>query len=170
MLINAHLGEVTHHLKSGRVRHFRPEGKIYAVTDTGRRVAASEYRKKRNPIDRIGDGGYAARIFVGLNVGKETKWTIDDVIRIVVKTRKAQKRVPDASIIAQSGIYQDKTGDLVVEPSVQIVIIDLAGTPKAAFLKEMKRLAELLRKQLQQETVILEIQKSGVSEDVYSVT
>jgi hypothetical protein len=172
MIINAYLGEVTHRLKEGRVRRFRPTGELCILTADGRKTSAAE-RAKSNPVERIGGGSYAARIFVGLKVGKETRWTIDDVIRITYETRKAQAKgglVEGASILAQHGIYQDKDSlEEVIEPSAQVVIIDLSGMDKAVFVEQMSELAEKLRADLQQKEVILEIQKSGIVEDVYTV-
>jgi hypothetical protein len=129
---------------------------------------------RANPIERLGSGGYAARIFVGLMVGQENRWTVDDVIRITYEVRKRQAKggpVEGASILAQHGIYEDvATRERVIEPSAQVVIIDLSGREKEAFVAEMQELAEALRAELEQQTVILEIQKKGVLEDVYSVT
>lgn len=171
MIVHTYLGEVTHKLKGGKTRRFRPQGHVHLVTAEGtvRREGA-----RPNPIERLGAGGYSARIFVGLKVGQETRWTIDDVIRITYDTLKRQAKggpVEGASILAQHGIYEDtETGERVIEPSVQVIVIDLSGRSKEAFTTDMEQLAEELRKKLEQQTVILEIQKRGVVEDVYSVT
>ena len=161
-MINSYLGEVIHHLRGGRVRKFCPEGKTFSVHE-GALI-------KANPIERIGQGGYSARLFVGLKVGRKLKWKIADVVKIVWDVRERQKQAPDASILAQSGIYKDMKGRRIVEPSVQVIVIDFAGLSKDQFTHEMETLAETLRKRLEQETVILEIQNRGVIEDVYSVT
>jgi len=124
----------------------------------------------RNPVSRLGGGGYSACIFVGLKVGRTVKWTVDDVVRIVWEVREAQHQAPDATILAQKGIYRDVKGRRIVEPSVQVILIDFSDASKEAFTKEMEALAEALRKELKQETVILEIQNRGVIEDVFSVT
>jgi hypothetical protein len=151
---NVHAGEAIH-----GTRRFRPLGSLREV-----HVGAAP-----NPATRLGGGGYSARLFVGLNVGQTKAYDIDDVIKIVWAIRKRQKRGADASILAQHGIYEDFKGERVVEPSVQIIIIDLAGVVKKIFVAEMKELAEELRKELKQEVVILEIQRRGVSTDVFSV-
>jgi hypothetical protein len=161
-MINCYMGEVTHHLKGGRVRTFSPDGPTFVVTQG--------VLTKLNPIARLGQGGLSARIFVGLKVGTRVKWKVADVVKIVWEVREKQKQSPDASILAQSGIYKDHKGRRIVEPSVQIIIMDFAGSSKETFLKEMEALAESLREKLQQETVILEIQNRGIIEDVYSVT
>ena len=148
-------GEVVH-----GDRRFRPKGKLIVV----------EEGAMPNPAKRLGGGGFSARIFVGLNVGTRKGYSVDDVVDLVWKVRKRQKRTADASILAQKGIYEDFKGRRIVEPSVQIIIIDLSGEKKRAFVDEMEELAEELCTKLKQETVILEIQKKGIVTDVYSVT
>jgi hypothetical protein len=152
---NVYAGEAVH-----GTRRFRPKGKIHV-----HHVGAIE-----NPSKRLGGVGYSARLFVGLNVGTRRGFTEKDVIAAVWRIRKRQKKSADASILSQKGIYEDFRGRRIIEPSVQVIIIDTAGTPKREFVDEMKELAEGLRARLKQETVILEIQRKGVSTDIYSVT
>lgn len=152
---NIHAGEATH---DGR--RFQPKGPLKLYHEGA----------QPNPTTRLGGGGYGARFFVGLNVGQKQRYTIDDIIKIVWRVRKKQKRSGDASILGQRGIYEGFDGKRVVEPSAQVIIIDTVGTPKKQFVAEMKELAEDLRQKLRQETVILEIQRRGVSTDVFSVT
>jgi len=159
---NAYCGEATHHLKGGRVRTFTPEGPLHVVFSARTRA--------KNPIEKIGQGGYSARIFVGLKVGTKTKYNIDDVINVVYRVREGQGEPPDATILAQKGIYKDRKGRRIVEPSVQVIIIDFGGGSSEAFLLQMQALAEKLREDLEQETVILELQNRGVIEAVYTVT
>lgn len=156
---NCYAGEATYNVGSGRVRRFRPKG----------RMTLHHEGTYENPSQRIGGGGYSARLFVGLNVGKTQRFTEDNVVDIVFKTRRRQKALPDASILSQKGIYSDRGGDIVKEPSTQIIIIDTIGVGKRQFVSEMKELAEVLCKKMKQESVILEIQRKGVVLDVYSV-
>jgi hypothetical protein len=153
-------GEAIHHHPDGSMRRFRPKGKLRMHHEG----------MMPNPTSRLGGGGYSARLFVGLAVGQKTTYTEDDIVDLVWRTRKKQKRSADASILSQKGIYEDRSGQRVVEPSVQIIILDFSGQPKKAFVKEMVGLGEVLRKRLKQETVILEIQRRGVTTDVYSIT
>jgi hypothetical protein len=140
-------------------RRFKPKGRLKCYQEG----------VLENPVKRENSGGLSARFFVGLNVKKKTVWKVDDVIAIVRRVRKKQKQDSSASILAQKGIYEDRaTKQLVVEPSVQVIIVDLAGTPKPVFTKHMTELAEVLQKKLKQDLVILEIQKRGVVVDVYS--
>ena len=152
---NVYAGEAIH-----GSRRWKPKGKLH-LHHTG---------AVENPAHRLGGGGFSARIFVGLNVGTKRGFTEKAVIAIVWKVRKRQKKNADSTILSQKGIYEDSLGRRIIEPSVQVIIIDLAGTAKKAFTGEMKELAEVLRKELKQETVILEIQRKGVVSDVFSVT
>ena len=150
-----------------RVYAYKHHGELRTHELGGPRTA----KKVAEAVSRIGEGGLAARLFVGLNVGQKTAFSRDEVVDILVKVRKKQKALPDASILSQLGVYTDsETGALVKEPSVQIVVIDVVGKTKGAFVKEMKELGEVLREKLKQQLVILEIQKSGVVTDVYAIT
>src|SRR4029077_3567210 len=152
---SCNVGEAVH----GK-RRFRPKG----------RLKCYEKGVRSNPIERLSGGGFSARLFVGLKVGQRTAYKLDDVIAVVRRVRKRQGKSADASILAQKGIYEDRSGELVIEPSAQVVIIDLAGETKKTFARDMIELGEGLRRKLRQETVILEIQQRGVVRDVYSIT
>jgi hypothetical protein len=161
---NVYAGEAVYRVGK-RIRRFKPRGRMHNHSETSKRKDAVD-----NPVERLGGGGYSARLFVGLNVGQTQKYDEDDVVDIVWKTRKKQGALADASILTQKGIYEDRAGDLVTEPSVQVIIIDLSGAGKKEFVGEMQQLAETLRRRMKQETVILEIQRKGTTVDVYSVT
>lgn len=161
-IYNFFAGESTHAYKS-RKRRFKPHGAISVVHDATSTIAKED-------VSRLSSGGLSARLFVGLNVGQSQKWSVDDVTERVFAIRKSQGRVADASILLQQGIYEDFSGKRVVEPSVQIIIIDLMGVSKSDFVADMKSLAEQLRVSLEQEVVILEIQKRGVVVDVFSAS
>jgi hypothetical protein len=151
----ASCGEAVH-----GTRRFKPRG----------RLRVYEHGAMSNPVERLSGGGWGARFFVGLKVGRQTKYKIEDVIAVVRRVRKAQGKVADATILAQKGIYEDRSGELVVEPSAQVIIIDLAEESKRVFVDDMKALGEELRRKLRQEAVILEIQQRGVVKDVYRIT
>jgi hypothetical protein len=162
---NVFTGDAHFECDDGRVLHyrFRNQGTLTAH-DIGAGMKADEAAR------RIGGGGLAARIFVGLNVGKVEKWTKQDAIDVVVHVRKKQKALPDASIMSQTGLYTDsETGALIQEPSLQIIVLETSGKTKKVFLREMTELADALRKELEQQVVILELQLSGVVTDVYEV-
>jgi len=116
-----------------------------------------------NPYDFVdSDAILAARILVGFNVGARKQWKMKDVIGIVQDVRAKQKRKPDASFVAQQGIYTSSvSGKTVVEDGAQIIIVNLDRDPMPKFRKHMERLAETLARRLKQELVLLEIQKAG---------
>jgi hypothetical protein len=168
---NVYAGEAQH-----GPRRFTPKGRLLVYHEGA----------APNPTTRLGSGGYSARLFVGLNVGQRKAYTIDDVVKIVWSVRKKQGRSgddaddgrwslfdggsPRASILAQRGIYEDRSGKRVVEQSVQVVVIDFSGATKKQFTDEMIDLGETLRKRMKQETVILEIQRADRVVDVFSIT
>jgi hypothetical protein len=216
---NAYLGEVVHHLKSGRVRRFRPQGEVHTVNAKGAIVTAKEaaeggdwsltivHKKGRYllqdedgtvlgnygtqqeaekaktwwldvankrlakvRVESLPVGGLAARIFVGLNVGTETKYTIQDFMQQTLKVRRSQGKRADGSFLGQMGIYEDTKGRTIEEPSVQIVLLDLGGEEEKVWTREMLALGGHLRRKFHQETVIVEIQQQGIARAVYSIT
>lgn len=161
MILPAFIGEAVHHLRDGSVRRFRPTGPLLTYRAPPR--GASE------DIEHFGKGGtQAARIIVGLNVGTTPTYTPEYVIDLVYKIRKAQSASGDVSVLAQLGIYEDSEGRRIDEQSVQIVILDLGGEKN--FKQAMLDLGEELRIRMKQERVIIEMQKGGVVQDVYSAT
>jgi hypothetical protein len=168
VILHAYVGEATHHLKSGSVRRFRPKDEMLVCTPDGQ-VLGTESRR-RNPIEKLGEGGLSARLFVGLSVGQAHRFTIRQVVDTTIEIRKKQEQLPDATFLAQKGVYtESKGGRIIEEDSVQIIIIDVMGTPEPKFTEYMEQLAEELRKRFKQESVILEVQKRGVVQAVYSV-
>lgn len=162
---NVDLTEAHFHLGKEHKIRFRPKGKVVCHD-----ADWAEQPTEAEDVTRFGKGGLSARIFVGLSVGENATFTVKDVVDLVVEIRKKQDASPDASILTQKGIYEDKAQRVIVEESVQIVIIDLGGSEKKAFTDDMLDLAEALCDELEQETVIVEIQRRGVVADVYGVT
>ena len=114
---------------------------------------------------------YAARIFVGFNVGHKAKWSMSDVVRIVKRVRKDQVGMPDATFLYQRGLYTSKRDDSVVdEKGAQIIILNLAGASVKAFRDQMIFLGEEIATKLRQEEVIVEIQRGGISKETIGVT
>lgn len=171
MIIPAYLGEVTHHLKDGRVMHFKPTGPLLfygnAAAEISKAVASANEARRENPIDSLGKGGTrGARIIVGLNVGKVPTYTPEQVMELVYQIRKASGASGNVSVLAQLGIYEDKKGHKIPERSVQVIILDLSG--ENDFIEKMQALTEELRIRLRQEEVILELQRGGVVEEVFT--
>lgn len=167
---NVYAGEAHFQMGRGRGMSFRPKGEVQAWDMETGKPLSRKAREKDNPVEKLEGSGLAARIFVGLKVGDKEKWTADDVVEIVIRVREEQKASPDASILTQRGIYKDSSGKVVDEPSLQIIIIDLVGLNEKDFTDEMSDLAEELVEDLEQESVVLEIQKRGVVVAQYWVT
>lgn len=167
------LAEQEVHLGKGRVIRHSPKGRLREHTGgtnpphTWHRTVA---REEEEDVTRLGSGGLAARLFVGLKIGDEKTLKVEDVVDKVIEIRREQEEPPDATILSQRGVYSDSKGRIIDEPSVQIIILDLAGMKKKAFIEEMSDLASRLAVELEQETIILEIQKKGVVSDVFAIT
>ena len=127
---------------------------------------------------------YAARIFVGFKVGDEERWSLDDLVKLVRRTRKEKGAPEDSTFLAQRGVYTHRDGRVVDEPGGQVIIFDggpkeksespsvFAGTDPgpeteseqlARFEEEMIALSETIAWSFEQESVILEIQRNGTS-------
>lgn len=160
-----------------------PNGRRCSFTPTHKLVAHGnvDTRASRNPTDWSADAEtdpmLAARVFVGLSVGQDAAFDVDDVVAIVKKVRAAQgkrdkrhDRHVDASFIAQRGLYTSrKSGDVVEEDSVQIVLLNTDGLPKRQFESEIVELAEQLATRLDQEEVIVDLQENGISKKTLGV-
>lgn len=150
--------------RGASVGFFNPNGKM---TFVGRNVDYFENPpawSSRSPI-------YAARIFVGFNVGPRPRWSMTDVVRIVKRIRRAQVGSPDATFLYQRGLYTSKRDESVVdEKGAQIIILNLSGAPPRLFRQQMIDLGEEIATKLRQEEVIVEIQKGGISKETIGVT
>lgn len=135
---------------------FEPKGKVYVIGD------AEEL--KRNPVIERYEEQLAARLFVGLNVGKKPTWSIEDVVRITKRIRIRQTKDPSASFLAQKGIWRGGKRQIVTEDSVQIIILDTEGKTRKVFERQMVKLAETLAGELKQDAVYVEIQKNGMTD------
>jgi hypothetical protein len=167
LILSCYTGEAIHHLKNGRTKRFRPKGEMLVCTPDGQVLGAQE--RKKNPVTKYSDGGLSARLFVGLSVGQAPKYTLRQVVDATIEVRKKQHQLPDATFLAQKGVYTEQAGSIVEEDSVQIIIIDIAGTSEEDFTKYMTELGEELRSRFEQESVIVEIQRKGVVQSVFGV-
>ena len=160
MIFGANIGAAELHLSNGETRRFTP---------TGQASISSRAKTGAREIEDFGDGKtLAARYFVGLNVGKTPTWTPKDVIDIVYKVRKKQGASGDVSVLAQRGIYEDSQNRRIDEKSVQVIVLNLSGDKD--FVKKAQALGEELRARLKQERVLIEIQKGGIAQHLWSAT
>jgi hypothetical protein len=147
----------------GDVGFFQPNGGMTRVGDADLESNPTGW-SSRSPI-------YAARIFVGFNVGPKPRWAMTDVVRIVKRIRKKQVGSPDATFLYQRGLYTSKKDDSVVdEKGAQIIILNLIGASVPEFRAQMLELAEEIATKLKQEEVIVEIQRGGISKETVGVT
>lgn len=138
----------------------------------------------RNPVvaDRVEGATIAARLFVGFNVCDKPVYTMEDIVDKVQEIREGQGRDPDASFVYQRGLYKhhphgdQKDCGLVEEQSAQVILIfvpeEYQSPPvetKAQFHQHMIDMAGQIARDWQQESVILEFQRNGVTEEVLFV-
>lgn len=163
-IYNCYMGEAIHTLGPGRVFHFKPTGKLVCHD-------SKDVRDAREAMTRssYGKGGLSARIFVGLNVGTKAKYKVKDVVALLKRVRKKQSPNPNASILTQTGMFKDKSGRMIVENSVQIIVIDLDGLSEREFTEQMMTIAEAFVEEFDQEEVLVEVQKRGVVLEIYGV-
>jgi len=149
----------------GAVRHegmtFRPDGPIF---HSGAPEALDGVKKR---VKRV----VGVRMFIGFNVGATPRWSIDDLVEVVRSVRLAQGADASASILAQRGIYQHKSGGgpLVTEEGAQVIVLNLDGTAMDVFEDQMVALAEQICLRMSQDEVIVEIQVNGVVRETLTV-
>lgn len=145
---------------------FTPNGKLTATR--GGRDRLTPNRVLWSSTDPM----YAARLFVGFNVGATPTWKMQDAIDIVRRIRSRQVGVADSTFLYQRGIYtHQSSGETVEEDGAQIIVLNLPefGATKAEFVRQVTELAEELAEALKQEQVIVEIQQGGLSKETFSV-
>lgn len=140
------------------IRAFRPQG---------RKQWSGDYRPNKTVWESADT--YSARLFVGFNVGPETVYGMNDLVKIVRKVREKQVGDPSSSFVYQHGIYRHEEGDIVEEPGAQVIIINMDATPKN-FKAQMVSLAETIAREMSQEEVVVEVQRNGVVERVLGVS
>ena len=169
MILSTYAGEAIHSRKNGSVFRFRPHGELHNHSGS---VAA---KHEAADVEKLGEGTLSARLFVGLSApspsGKQVPtYSVEDVVKAVVEIRKAQGQIPDSTFMAQKGVYtESKTGQLIEEDSVQIIIIDISGASERDFTSAVQKMAEELRARFHQDSIIVEIQRRGLMIAVYSV-
>lgn len=158
-----HAGEVVHELNAGH-RRWRSTSQLIVVHGSSRRRRAGE-----DSVESWGEGGLAARLFVGLNVGDKPTYSVEDVLHEVAKLRDKAGLPADSSFIAQKGLYTEPSGHLVEENSVQIIMFDATGSTPEDFERQIVQLARALREKLDQDSIIVEVQNRGVVQKVLAV-
>lgn len=160
----------------GRKGSFRPGGRIMPIAlqikpnEGSEECAECDEARSKNPVAwDSSEPVNAARLFVGFNVGGPPKWSVNDLIPIVRKVREAQGAHPDASFLIQKGIYtSERTGQVVQEDGAQVIVLDVAS--EEDFRKHIIELGEHIARDLEQEVVIVEFQKGGLTRETMGVT
>jgi hypothetical protein len=112
---------------------------------------------------RTGSQLLAARFLIGFNVNREPRWTESDLIQFFIAIREAQGRSAGATFFSQRGIWQPLGGARDPdEEGAQILILNEDGLDEEAFTDEMATLGEELARKMEQDVVLLDIQKRGV--------
>jgi hypothetical protein len=140
-----------------RAGTFYPEGtfSVHSVAD--------RTKTRLNPLldSNIITETWAGRLLVGLSVRKKARYTRFDLVRNVRSYLK-KKRVPqDSSFVSQEGVYTYRDGSIVREKSAQVIIIN-TYTDLKSFKLLIEGLAEYLCIKLEQEMIVVEIQRNGI--------
>lgn len=154
-------------------RWVKPDGTRAQFAPRGQ-VLVTPAKALANPAEVLAspsDPTWSARLFVGLNVGGEPRWKIEDVVRIVRAFRRRRGEQEDSSFLLQRGVYTHWVDRKVVEEdSVQVIMIKVDDSSPLQWRVGIVELAEHLAEKLDQESVIVEFQLGGVSQATYSVT
>lgn len=125
-----------------------------------------------NPAHPYGADTYSALLIVGLAGQAGEKYTPKEIVEWVKNYRVAQVGDPGASFIFQKGVYRHKrTGKVVDEDSVRVIILNLAeNESRDEFRRNILAMSEAIRSDFNQEEVILEFQRRGVTLEVFGIT
>jgi hypothetical protein len=140
---------------------FQPNGR--------KRVAGMGYQRNKKTWE-AGAETWSARLFVGFNVGAETVWDMPDLIDTVRRVREQQTGDPSSSFVYQRGIYRHRSGEVVEEPGAQVIIINTSGATPAEWEEQMVALGESIADDLDQEEVVVELQRNGIVQRVFGVS
>lgn len=150
---------------------FRPEGKFEVV-------GSDEAVAQDNPIKWGSRETWAARVIVGFKRRGKKPITMSQLVRLVRKIRLEQVGDPGATFLAQRGLYRHDAGGIVDEPGAQVVIFNadrvmpngkkVAVTPRR-FEKDIEKLSEDIATVFDQESVIVEIQKNGITQRTFGM-
>lgn len=143
------------------------------------KAGEQRFAVRNNPIDWESgkEPTYSANLFVGFSVKNKPVWTMNDLVKLVKEVRRRQVKHPDSSFIYQRGVYthlKKEKGDkqyVVTEDGAQVILLNVVPMKKnfALFRKHVIRLAEIICERLEQDTVIVRIDKNGIAEETIGV-
>lgn len=105
--------------------------------------------------------------------------SLDEVVELVKNVRIQQTSEseapgdggdPGSTFILQRGLFRHRTGEIIDEESVRIIILHLTDETSDEFREHLLKLAETMCEKFNQDELIVEFQKGGVTEDVVGVT
>lgn len=126
--------------------------------------------RKNPPSWRDKGPTYSATLYVGFSVytGKgaaKPTWTMSDLVKLVKKVRREQVTHPDATFLYQRGVYtHEKDKYVVTENGGQVILLNVPPVKRKfnEFRRHVIRLAEIIARKFQQESVIVAIEKDGI--------
>lgn len=157
---------------------FRPEGRLTLVHVEG---------LVGNPLQWDTRESWAARMFLGFQKGRrrvpkqEAARRMEKLVQLVREIRVEQVGDPGASFLTQRGMYRHDDGYVIDEPGAQVIVINVDRVMKKGkkiekvpvtpeqFEKDIEQLSEDLATELDQESIIVEIQRNGVVQRTFSM-
>lgn len=148
---------------------FKPEGPIELVSSAS---------LAQNPVKWDSRETWAARVIVGFKRKGKKPVTMNQLVKLVRKIRLEQVGDPGVSFLAQRGLFRHDSGTLVDEPGAQVVIINVervfpdghkVEVSPEEFERQIEELSEDIATRLEQESVIVEIQKNGITQRTFGM-
>jgi hypothetical protein len=115
---------------------------------------------------------WAARIIVGFKRQGKRQVTMNQLVRIVRRMRQEQVGNPSSTFLSQRGLYRHSdTGEVVDEPGAQVILINLSAfkTSSGEFEEQVEAIAEAIVEELEQNEVIVEIQRNGMIKKTFGI-
>lgn len=122
----------------------------------------------------------AGLIVMGLTdrANHDVQHSLDEVVDVVKAVRLQQTStsgVPDdgdpgSTFILQRGLFKHKTGEIIDEESVRVIILHLTNETPDEFREHLLKLAEIMCEKFNQDELIVEFQLGGVTESVVGVS
>jgi hypothetical protein len=155
-------------IKSGS-ESFTPQGvvKVNPLSKSRLNPIKADYIKAYGP-------SIAARLFVGLSDLKGNKYTMSKLVTLTRSFLRLYGAPEDSSFLSQSGVYTHKSGrdagKVVTEKSAQIIIIKMDGEKTLSRFQDLVvGLSEEICRKMNQESVIIDLQRNGVSKHIWEV-
>jgi hypothetical protein len=145
---------------------FSPNAKRVGHGTGGGRLAKNITRwSSKEPLQ-------AARLFVGFNVGDQPVHSMSDLVDLVSDEQGGET---GSTFVSQRGTYRHSAtfeyprGQVIEEEGAQVILINTDFLPEEQFREEIVALAEKIASDMEQEEVIVELQKGGVTQEVLGV-